>query len=287
VLIGGYDHLGQGNFLTVKKDATLRTGGGAISELSTNVYDCLVPKGKTQKDVLSSFDEKGGGFAVVYPVEVDSKGKSGNAVRNDVEIARLTALLEKEESADRKRKQDELPGLVQKESLENTVALYFHAGEYQKAEQAADKVLLSSPDNPVALAYKGSLLAMKGGKTKSVAEAMRMVSEGYVLMDKAVRLASNDVEKITASIARGSVSSSVPESVFMKSVQGAEDFSEAAAVSARLGGMQMQTGELYIKACICLEKAGQNDKAELMCMRAKQYPMSTYTKVNLLKRGIE
>lgn len=287
VLVGAYDHLSQGNFMPVKKEAALRNGGGAVSENAPNVYDCIVPKKMSQSAVLSSFNDKDMTFATIYPVEADSRSISSKPAVNEAEIARLEKILEDEKKSDDARKKTDLPGKLKTASAEEKVGLYFHAGEYEKAGIEADAVLRATPDNPIALAYKGSLLAMKGGKTKSVAEAMRYVNEGYALMDKAVALASNDNEKITARIARGSVSMSVPEAVFAKSSQGAADFAEAGALMSRIAGMRNSAGDLYINAGICLDNASKKDQAELMFLRAKQFTLSTYAKLNMIKRGIE
>ena len=287
VLVGAYDHLAQGNFMPVKKEAALRNGGGAISDNAPNVYDCIVPKKMSQSAVLSSFNDKDGTFAMIYPVEADSRSVSSKIVIDEAEVARLSKILDDEKKSDDTRKKEELPGKLKNASPEDKVGLYFHAGEFDKAGLEADAVLKNSPDNPIALAYKGALLAMKGGKTKSVAEAVRYVNDGYALMDKAVRLASNENEKITARIARGSVSISVPEGVFAKSVQGAADFSEAAAMMSKIPGMNNGAADLYINAGICFDNASKKDQAELMFLRAKQFTLSTYAKLNLMKRGIE
>lgn len=287
VLVGAYDHLSQGNFMPVKKEAALRNGGGAASENAPNVYDCIVPKKMSQSELLSSFNDKDMTFATIYPVEADCRSVSSKPVADEAEIARLENILDDEKKSDDARKKTDLPIKLKNASPEEKVALYFHAGEYEKAGIEADVVLRTTPENPIALAYKGSLLAMKGGKTKSVADAVRYVNEGYALMDRAVSLASNENEKITARIARGSVSMSVPEAVFARSVQGAADFAEAGAMMSRITGMRDSACDLYINAGICLDNAAKKDQSELMFLRAKQFPLTTYAKLNMIKRGIE
>jgi hypothetical protein len=287
VLIGGYDTLARGNFLPVKKEATLRTGGGARSEISPNVYDYLAPKGKDQKAVLSGYREKEQSFALIYPVEVNRKGAVVTQVNNDRLIASLHATLAAEAEQSAKRITGELAARKKTALPLELVVMNFRAGNFDESARRADTILTSDPGNPIALAYRGSVTAMKAGKTKSVAKAVMLVNTAFEDLDRAVTTAKSDEEKIHAYIARGSVSLEVPEVVFQKSKQGSADFTKAAEISERHPEMRVQTAELLVKSGICLEHAGKKNEAEIEFIKAKQFPLNTFSKLELIKRGID
>ena len=85
---------------------------------------------------------------------------------------------------------------------------------------------------------------------------------------------------------RGSVSLSVPEQVFSKSMTGARDFEEAAKMMAESNPERMDIADAYCRAALCYERAGMKDKAEIMLLHAKNYPLSGYAKLVLVKHGM-
>ncbi len=287
VLIGAYDELAIGNFMSVKKETGIHNGGGAFSELTPRVYGIVLPQGMDRKAVLSSFDDKSYKYAVVYPVEVkpgNNKLEPPQDMERDISILKQgidgEARIEKEEAL------KQIKGAAPDIKPADLAALYFRAGEFDKSDNLFNAVLSNEASNSIALGYEGALTAMKGGKAKSILKAMEYVKEAFRMLDLSVQTAKNDTELVPALICRGSVSLSVPEMVFRKSEEGALDFIRAAKIWEKMGAKPRDTADLYIKASIAYENAGMEDEAEIYFTRAKNYTgLSAFARLELLKRG--
>jgi tetratricopeptide (TPR) repeat protein len=134
----------------------------------------------------------------------------------------------------------------------------FRAGEHDQAELLFNEMLAAEPDNPKALAYKGSLIALKASGAPVLA-AVDLVTQAYRCLDRAVELAGDDEEKLAAYMNRGNVSLSVPNSVFNKALAGAEDFLKAAEIY-RSWGNTAATSAAYYNAYRCFAAAGKDEE---------------------------
>lgn len=69
VLIGSFDIFGKDNYREVEEEVgTWNLGGGSNTPYNPNVMDILTPKNACQKEILGSYAEEEGRFAVLYPV---------------------------------------------------------------------------------------------------------------------------------------------------------------------------------------------------------------------------
>ncbi len=287
VMVGACDPLSQGRIMRVQDTATRHTGGGALSSMTPRIYDYLAPRGVSQESLLSSYDESDFTYATLRPVSVNEGAMKREDPIGQDEIARLEQDVAGQSKRNLEEKRKALAKLEAegKSGTERAVAL-FHAEKYAEAEKEFDRILSETPDHPLALAYKGSLLALRGGESESVAESIRLVNRAFEYLDRAVSRADTRNEKITARMNRGSVSLSVPEQVFSKSMTGARDFEEAAKMMAESNPERMDIADAYCRAALCYERAGMKDKAEIMLLHAKNYPLSGYAKLVLVKHGM-
>ena len=261
VLVGAYDPACRDGF-----------AGTPPSDFAPKLYDIVVPDGKTQEETLSAWDEKTFAVPIISPMPVAMRaaknGHGGKDALSPEALARLHNLeraASAEESASIRAATARI-GSLSESSLERAIAL-FDAGRSSEAEPALDAILATTPDDPVALAYKGSLVAMRGGKALPL-QAMGLVKEAYTFLDRAVALAHSQEEARAAYIARGSVSQSIPEAIFRKAASGAEDFLAAAERIKQLkeagasGVSDADVAGAYCHAAECYAIAGKADRAE-------------------------
>jgi predicted Zn-dependent protease len=261
VLVGAYDPACRDGF-----------AGTPPSEFTPKLYDILVPDGRTQEEALSAWDEKAFSVPVLSPVTVAmravKKSKGGEAALSPEALARLRDLeraSSAEEAAAIRAAASRVSSLPDRSSG-RAIAL-FDAGRVGEAETAFDALLSASPNDPVALAYKGSLVAMRGGKALPL-KAMGLVKEAYTFLDRAVSLAHTPDEARTAYIARGNVSQSIPEAIFRKAASGAEDFLAAAERIKQMkeagasGVSDADVADAYRHAAECYALAGKADRAD-------------------------
>jgi tetratricopeptide (TPR) repeat protein len=283
VLVGAYDEYASGYFMTVKERSGSRYGGGAKSRLSPRVYDYVEPLGMNQKKVLASYNEEQYQYAVVYPLKAE-KGKRDEQKKEEREkiIAKYHQLAEAEVKSQAKS----VAELKAEGASRIEIAIaYLNEGNHQESEKILDSLLAEESDNAVANAYKGAIIAGKGGNVASPAKALQYVNEAYVYLDKAVKLAQND-EIVQTRMTRGSVSMYVPETIFGKSEQGAEDFIRAADYLDENNGDRRSIADCYFKAAVCYENASMLDEAEIYFLKAKSYDeLPASAKYELAKRG--
>jgi tetratricopeptide (TPR) repeat protein len=135
----------------------------------------------------------------------------------------------------------------------------FRAGAHDQAETLFAEMLAAEPDNPRALAYTGSLIALKAAEAPVLA-AVDLVTQAFRYLDRAVELADGDEEKLAALMNRGNVSLSVPNTVFNKALAGAEDFLKAAEIY-RSRGNTPSAAAAYYNAYRCFAAAGKDEEA--------------------------
>ena len=265
--VGGWTPWGRDGYIPVALRAASGIGGGASSSLTPKIYDYLAPESRTQEEMLSSWNDETLDIPVVFPVIVSMRsnnaGKQMNKKTDSVQIEKLTALAAAE------AKETALASVKALETCSDTnsfeyAELQFRADKKKEAETSFDRILALEPENAKALAYKGSLIAMRGGDASPLA-AVDIIAEAYRYMDRAVALAKQGDEILTARLNRAYVSKAVPNLVFGKALEGAVDFLVAAAEYRALDGdKNSYVGEIasaYLNAALCFEIGGKNEDA--------------------------
>jgi hypothetical protein len=281
VCVGAWSPWGHDGFAPVGPRAGSGSGGGAVSALTPKLYDCLVPEGTTQEVELSSWDEDSLDLPVIEPVSVRMRAVSGNGGRrvNEKLVAEMESLAQEEAIADKRALEKKcesdrialgtagVEGAEPKELCVYGASLFF-AGKRDESERMIDRVLAVNGEMPEALAYKGSLVAMHGRDASPLA-AVDIIAGAYRYLDRAVESGVTDDEIFAVRYARGNTSLSVPESVFGKSLQGAEDFLAIADKYKKLssvspsgsGAYLSEIAEAELNAARCYENAGRDADA--------------------------
>ncbi len=121
----------------------------------------------------------------------------------------------------------------------------------------------------MALANLGSITAMRGGESGSPVTAIRLVTDGLALIDRAISLAPDGSETLaTALMHRGSVSMSIPEAVFGEARAGADAFLAASRILEGIPGGASTRAEALANAAVCLEIAGADERARVVFREA-------------------
>ena len=138
----------------------------------------------------------------------------------------------------------------------------FSLGLKGRAMAAAKALLAKNAHDYVALAYRGALVALQASDAAAVGEKMRLVTAAYSDLDAAVRgSASLDAKsRLAILLCRGNVSASVPNEVFERAAQGAEDF-DAARILAKSMGDEAVEAICLESAALVFEKAGKDEDA--------------------------
>lgn len=159
--------------------------------------------------------------------------------------------------------------------MKELAQLAFDLGDVILAEKLVEELRVLEPENPVWIAYTGSLESMKGDGAPVVA-AIEAVQTGYRYLDDAVARTDGTLEKAengsidqaaidqrtTALMNRAGTSKSVPNEVFIKALQGAHDYLEAAELF-RLSGSELASASCYLDAAECFALDGQTGEAAL------------------------
>lgn len=245
VLVGGFSKWDRGGFMPLEKRKSYSKGsvakGAEFHNLIPKIYDVLGDN--TQ---LGSWDKNELKKAELNPVEVNMKSvlKMKNSKNRIAEIKQI----------------------------------FYEQGEYESTdfdEAYFKKILEENPNDPVALAYYGSCVAMRGGKS-NVAQAVKLVNEAFVYLDKAVELGAGHEHEIDILVNRASVSMAVPNGVFAKAETGAKDFAKAAALEkniADISGLKKDclfAAYLYVSASECYNICGKETEATLMLNEAEK-----------------
>ena len=153
----------------------------------------------------------------------------------------------------------------------------FCRGEYGKAESMYKKILERESENPLANAYYGSCLAIRGGDS-NVFLAMSLVKKAYVYLNRGVELAAGKESEFETLMNRAEVSISVPNSIFGKMEVGARDFERAAELyklkseSAILSEYdRIYLAYIYASAAQCYSELGREVEEALSMKKAEQY----------------
>lgn len=296
LMVGAWDPYAPGNLMSVKAEAGIGNAGGSRSRYEPKLFDLLCPEGSPQSTILSSWDEGTGSYAVILPVEISKAAIEKKALAG-------SRLKELKAASDRESKEQALGAKAHNEGQlargngeERAIAL-FNLGKRAEAEAAFDMLLRSSPDRCAYIAYKGALVAMKGGERKNPADSVKVVLDAYAYLDRAVELGEAALKGddlpgqalsdcITARMSRAEVSMGVPESVFKKAALGASDFSRCAELFALAGMEKEKIADLRVKAALCYLKAECQAEAEReFLMAAAQASLSAFAAYELAKAG--
>lgn len=300
VLLGAYDPYARGNFMVVKAKAGLSNGGGATSPDSCRVYDCLCPPGSVQEGMLAPnrrlveavevaawdpwSDTRGGSLPLAAavlgmdPGLMDRLAQEADAAGVREEDRRQQAALDLDTHPPRDQ------GLLA------AGITRFEAGQIEAAVENLKEYLTVQPDHPRALAYLGAAIASQGGQARSPGEAIRLVEDGFVQMDKALEaseLLARESPALCAEllVVRASVSLAVPDDVFAKARSGARDFIQAAGLLEALD--REWAARCLARAGLCLEAAKAPDEAVVLFQRAAALePEDPWTRLQILRRGL-
>ncbi len=245
VLVGGYSKWDRGGFMPVEKRKSYSKGsvekGSEFNNLIPKVYDIL-----GNNSALGTWDKEELKKAELVPVEVNMNVK--------------------ENPKDLKNRICE----IKKQYYEVS-----ESSEIEMDEQYYRNQLNENPDDPVALAYYGSCVAIRGGKS-NVMEAVKLVNESYIYLDKAVKLGEGHEKEIEILMNRASVSMAVPNGVFGKAETGAKDFAKAAALQKTNAEKSNEKKDylfaayLYASSSECYNICGKETEATLMLNEAEK-----------------
>ena len=279
VLVAAHSPLDTGGVLPVVKRKTRTAGGGARSRLTPRVYDLLCET--DQYNQLLSWNDATFELARIEPVEIPMRKNPDAAFVVDHEkIEALEAernAVDKKLRAEKQTRLDELRwnGTETLNETKELAQLAFDLGDVKLAEELVNELRVLEPENPVWIAYTGSLESMKGDGAPVVA-AVQAVETGYRYLDDAVARTDGTLEKTesgsidqaaidqrtTALMNRAGTSKSVPNEVFIKALQGAHDYLEAAELF-RLSGSELASASCYLDAAECFALDGQTGEAAL------------------------
>jgi len=293
VLTGGFSKWDRGGFLPVEKRRNVSRGGtmhpSQYNLLLPKIYDMLddsSDKNRNQRMQLSSWNKDELTKAVLYPVEVSMKAEAGKETNDTVitEIKKQYAADQDVQTAqskrtyEQKRLQYEGTGGTPKapEEKQQLAVLAFNCGETDAAETLLSDVIKLQPENAEALAYYGSCIAIRGGKS-SVVQAVKLVNDAFTYLNRAAELAEGTPQEIAVLMNRASVCASVPDTVFGKALTGAEDFTRCASLYKKTIDEEhparkekLFLAHLYASAYDCYKTAGKETEAVLSLKEAEK-----------------
>jgi len=279
------DPLGVNGWLNIRDSASLRSGGGLKWEEGPKIFDLLAPIGFSQKDILSINNTGEDHYIILQPIKVNgfnpniSYLKEKGSQKDSKALSTIQYLIEKvkeEEEIEKKNAEEEFNfKLNSSDDVEKLYAL-FGLSRFDEAKILVKKILEKEEENPIALAYYGSLVAMEGGKTKNPMLAISLVQKAYIYLDKAVdiilkRLNDNNDQKtieyaIIVLTNRAVVSSSVPNEIFSKYEIAISDLIKISELLEKEGKIK-ESANALMQAAILYEKL--NKKSDAMAIWLK------------------
>jgi hypothetical protein len=293
VMAGAYSPYASGTLAPVKAEAEAGSGGGAPSELCPRIYDIVLPYDERQAEVLSSYDEASWTKAVVRPLECVPRSKGMKAKPPSAILAAAKAEMEEEARSVKENARGDAEKRLRSADPRTRAIALFDLGRNDDTRSAFGALLSAAPEDPIVLAYSGSLRAMEGGETKNPAKAVIIVQEAFASLDRAVAAAEGmspgpeaQEALLTALISRASVRSSVPEEIFGANSGAADDYLKAAEMAAE-AGKEGFSAELLLDAALATERAGKTQDARLLFLRRLSMgELGARVRYELLKRGL-
>jgi hypothetical protein len=293
VMAGAYSPYASGTLAPVKAEAEAGSGGGAPSELCPRIYDIVLPYDRRQAEILSSYHEASWSRAIVVPLESAPPAKGRKPDPPSAGIAAAKAAMEEEERTLKENARGEAEKRLRSADPRTRAIALFDLGRSGEARGAFGALLSAAPEDPIVLAYSGSLRAMEAGETKNPAKAVIIVQEAFASLDRAVAAAERTAPGpetrealLTALVSRASVRSSVPEEIFGANAGAADDYLRAAELAAEAGNGGFSAG-LLLDAALATERAGKTQDARLLFLkRLSTGELGARTRYELLKRGL-
>lgn len=327
VFVGLYDPLGNGGWLNIKENSSLRYGGGLKWDNGPRIYDLIVPKGYEQNSLLNQENTDFEGYVLIPPIEVKGfnpyisyfdeakiieKEKSLSLNLNEQINSKLEELYKKAEEEEKIKKQiseKEIEEKLKSNDLVEKLNALFLNSRFDEAKILVEKILQTDPVNPVALAYKGSLIAMEGGKTKNPMQAINLVNKAYEYLNKADLIMEHIFDKLNENNSeiltqfgnrqkfleyyiivlsnRAGVSSSVPDEIFNKLDVAILDFKKIAKLYEMLDNKKEALLSL-MQVALLLEKKGKHDEANFIWISlSKNEDLPAKIEIELIKRGFK
>ena len=303
------DPLGNNGWINIKDFASVRSGGGLKWEEGPKFYDLLTPSGFLQKDLLSMNNIGPDNYVIIPPLKVSgfdpyiSYLKEKGEQKKEKDIIFLNSIFDKvkeEQDLENKLAEEEFnKKLNSDDDLEKLSAL-FGLSRYDEAKILAEKILKKEKENPVALAYYGSLIAMEGGKTKNPMQAINFVQKAYIYLDKAVEIIEeklnnnnnqniNDPKIIEYAIIvytnRAIVSASAPNEIFSKYEVAISDLIKISQLLEK-EGKKKESANALMQAAILYEKLNKKTDATAIWLKLINYKeKSAKVELELTKRG--
>lgn len=261
VLVGAYSQFDRGGFMPIEKRRSNSRGGTT----SAKTFNPLIPKlydvlGDNQQ--LAEWNEDDLTKAKIIPFVADMKAVlNHNHNEDEIFINSVVAKLSEFENNE-----------------EDSSGQYFGFETLDEAFSYFENKMKGNPSSAIPMAYYGSCLAMKGGRS-SVIQAVTYVNKAFEYLDKAVELCKNDDELVDVLMNRASVCKSVPESVFKKAHVGAEDFIKIASIqksTMKDKGLLNDEHEkymlayFYISASQCYKTTGKDTESKILLQEAKK-----------------
>ncbi len=298
VVVGGFDAYSPGGFMPVLAGAGPRNGGGARSNLTPRVYDWVAPEGADQGQVLSSYDEAAGTYAILVPLE--AKEGSAEETSSAAEDGKTAAELLPAYKEKLSREEAETPGpdfaaaaarlVEQGTGGMELIEAYYKAQMFEKAEEASRRILESSPEHAGAATYLAMAIAGRSGQQSSPMKAMELVNRAFAQFDKAFELCRTPDERLMLHLQRGQYFAAVPEPIFRKSAAAAAEYLKAAAIIRQLDSEPSRLSLLtdcYINAAKAFARSGNAEEAEAYFRKvADREDLKTRQVVALLEEGI-
>jgi tetratricopeptide (TPR) repeat protein len=298
VVVGAFDPISAGGFMSVLENSGPRNGGGARSSLTPRIFDWVEPEGAGQDRYLSSYDQTSGAYATVVPIEVkrgikesDSSRKEGDkSAAEQLVIYREKLRLEQSEV----RPVDYAAGVRQLLAKGvggmELVEAYYQAQMFEQAEEASRRILEISPGHAGAALYLAMAASGQSGQQKSPMKAMDLVNKAFALYEKALPLCKTPEERLNLYLQRGRYAAAVPEAIFRKSAAAAADFLNAAAIVKNQPSSPQQSSLLadcFINAAKAFARSGNADEAEIYFHKAAEFKdLTTAQIVVLLEHGL-
>ncbi|MCX8057849.1 MAG: hypothetical protein N3A58_00345 [Spirochaetes bacterium] len=311
-IVSGLSDNGFNNdWLNIKEEASNRYGGGLKWENGPRVYDIFVPENFSQADILGGKYKNEEEKVVLKPIEIKGFNKNIDYLNERKVLKKQLSFynrdlettikkLEKEKEMEEKKESEKITSEFKEKLKSNSdidkIIGYFGLGEYDKSKDIIEKVLILNPEEPVALAYKGSLIAMEGGKTKNPMQAINYVLEAYKYLDRAVEIINEKLQKegfndeniekaINVYFNRANVSCSVPNQIFNKLEVAISDFNFLVELFNKKGDKKMEA-EILLTIALIYERNNQKDKANIYFLRLSNIEeKSAKIKFELFKRG--
>ncbi|HHU36869.1 MAG TPA: hypothetical protein GXZ47_06530 [Treponema sp.] len=262
VLIGAFDPEGRDGF-----------ADRGDSDFIPKVYDIIVPEGFSQEEVLSAWDEESFAIPIMEPIKVHLtdlfKDTRASKTVSDETINRLRELEEAatDEAAVMERETLERYELKPADQLDYAIAA-FDAKKLVEAESLFQAILTKDKNSIPGIAYTGALIALKASVAPPL-EAVGIVKEAYVWLDRAVTEAVTEEDLVYAYMNRGHVSLAIPNSIFGMAVYGGEDFLRASESIQKLLPLENYIN-VITKAARCFEIAGEVNKTETWYREARR-----------------